>query len=219
MTSMEMSLDDIIAARPKTSRRPSQRGKGRAQILGTAGVSPVTKARAKAAVAAKTAAAPAQTTAEKIIVSNLPSDVNESQVKELFQTTVGPLREVTLHYDSAGRSKGVATVVFSKKGDGNKAHTQYNNRLIDGRRPMKIEIVMDPGKAPAPSLASRVAPAPAAKGAATAVRTPSTRGRGARRGRGGARPPKAERTPKTAADLDAEMEDYTAATTAPAAAA
>lgn len=53
-------------------------------------------------------------------------------IQELFQTTVGPLREVNLHYDANGRSKGVASVIFQKKGDGNKAYQQYNNRLIDG---------------------------------------------------------------------------------------
>lgn len=52
--------------------------------------------------------------------------------QELFHSTVGPLRDVTLHYDSAGRSKGVAAVHFQRKGDGNKAFQQYNNRLIDG---------------------------------------------------------------------------------------
>jgi RNA recognition motif-containing protein len=52
--------------------------------------------------------------------------------QELFHSTVGPLREVTLHYDSAGRSKGVAAVHFQRKGDGTKAYQQYNNRLIDG---------------------------------------------------------------------------------------
>lgn len=52
--------------------------------------------------------------------------------QELFHSTVGPLREVTLHYDSAGRSKGVAAVHFQRKGDGAKAFQQYNNRLIDG---------------------------------------------------------------------------------------
>jgi THO complex subunit 4 len=65
-------------------------------------------------------------------VSNLPQDVNEAQVKELFTSTVGPLREVTLHYDASGRSKGVAAVHFQRKGDGTKAFQQYNNRLIDG---------------------------------------------------------------------------------------
>ncbi|KZV92655.1 hypothetical protein EXIGLDRAFT_614095 [Exidia glandulosa HHB12029] len=69
---------------------------------------------------------------EKIIVSNLPPDVNEAQIKELFSTTVGPLKEVNLHYDSAGKSKGVANVAFTRKGDGTKAYNQYNNRLIDG---------------------------------------------------------------------------------------
>jgi THO complex subunit 4 len=52
--------------------------------------------------------------------------------QELFQTTVGPLKEVTLNYDNKGVSKGVASVHFSRKGDGTKAYQQYNNRLIDG---------------------------------------------------------------------------------------
>jgi len=215
-----MSLDDIIASRPKNDRRTnSNRGKARAQVLGNPGLSPAARARAKAIIPTKATAAPTSTPAEKIIVSNLPQDVNEAQVKELFHTTVGPLREVTLHYDAAGRSKGVATVLFSKKGDGNRAFQQYNNRLIDGRRPMKIEIVVDPSRpAPPATLASRVAPAPAAAAAATAAPrggTTRARGAGGRRGRGGRA--KGERTPKTAADLDAEMEDYTASN-APAAA-
>ncbi|KAI0716840.1 hypothetical protein C8Q76DRAFT_795084 [Earliella scabrosa] len=73
---------------------------------------------------------------------------------------------------------------------------------------MKIEIVVDPTKpAPAASLASRVAPAPAVTAAAEAV--PRTGGR-PKRGRGGGRRKGNERPQKTAADLDAEMEDYTA---------
>lgn len=206
---MDKSLDDIISAKPKTGRRgAARRPSARAQVLGSTAVSPVQRARAANIAASRTAKAvvPAST---KIIVSNLPVDVNETQIKELFTTTVGPLRDVTLHYDAGGRSKGVASVQFSNKGDGEVAYQQYNNRLIDGKRPMKIEIVVDPRPA---SLVSRVAPAPAA---AQPARTATTaRGR-PRRGRGGAR--KAERTPKTAADLDAEMEDYTA-TNAPAAA-
>ena len=53
-------------------------------------------------------------------------------LQEFFHTTVGPLRNVTLHYDNKGVSKGVASVQFSRKGDGTKAYQQYNNRLIDG---------------------------------------------------------------------------------------
>jgi len=225
---MDKALDDIISSKPRARRGSGRRGGGaaRAQVLGSAGVSPATRARiaASASAPAKPAASPSTTQpSDKIIVSNLPMDVNETQIKELFHSTVGPLRDVTLHYDSAGRSKGVAAVQFQRKGDGTKAFQQYNNRLIDGKRPMKIEIVV----APQPqSLASRVAPPPAAVEAVAApVRTGgsggATRGRGRRGGaRGGVR--KAERTPKSAADLDAEMEDYTAsndtASSAPAAA-
>jgi len=79
---------------------------------------------------------------------------------------------------------------------------------------MKIEIVV----APAPvSLASRVAPPAAAAQANGAA--PRNGVRGGRRGRGGrVGGGRKERPPKSAADLDAEMEDYTASN-APAVAA
>jgi len=218
---MDKSLDDIVSASrvAKHAKRGARRGNNaRAQVLGTTGTSPAAKARV--VNTAKTANTNPQPV-EKIVVSNLPPDVNEAQVKELFQTTVGPLREVNLHYDANGRSKGVASVVFQKKGDGNRAYQQYNNRLIDGKRPMKIEVVVDPSRlAATPSLASRVAPAEN-----TAVVTNGTqpaRGRNAApRTRGGRRPGirKVERPQKTVEDLDAEMEDYTASNAAPAAAA
>ena len=135
----------IANTRSKGPRRPNhRRGGAKGQVLGIANA-PATRARVAATAAGK--AAPTN----KIIVSNLPPDVNEAQVKvrsqpyrkypsnslistwqELFAATVGPLKEVTLHYDSNGRSKGVAAVQFSRPGDGTKAFQQYNNRLIDG---------------------------------------------------------------------------------------
>jgi len=198
-TTLDKSLDDIISSkRTRRTAGRTRRTSARSSVLGSTAVSPVTRVRAAAAAAAS------NSPADKIIVSNLPADVNEVQIKELFHSTVGPLKDVTLHYDSAGRSKGLASVHFTRKGDGTKAYQQYNNRLIDGKRPMKIEIVVDPTKS-APSLVSRVAPpAAAAAGASTA----RTTGR-PRRGRVG-RSKKTERPPKSAADLDAEMEDYTA---------
>ncbi|TFY70998.1 hypothetical protein EVG20_g2023 [Dentipellis fragilis] len=134
---MDKSLDDIIAtSHPKGIRRTSNRKTARQQVLGNPGTSPTARARLAANAAtlvnSTKAATVAPQPADKIIVSNLPLDVNEVQVKELFHTTVGPLRDVTLHYDSAGRSKGVASVHFQRKGDGTKAYQQYNNRLIDG---------------------------------------------------------------------------------------
>jgi len=220
---MDKSLDDIIATRPKGMRKSGGRVRSpRAQVLGSAGPSPAARARYSATAPAPNSKAPAArpaTTqaADKIIVSNLPYDVNEAQIKELFHSTVGPLREVSLSYDGNGRSKGIASVQFQRKGDGTKAYQQYNSRLIDGKRAMKIEIVVDPITLPTQSLASRVAPAPAAAGAPEGTRRGGApkRGGGGARGRGGAGAggrKKAERPAKSVADLDAEMEDYTAST-------
>ncbi|EGO03927.1 hypothetical protein SERLA73DRAFT_175623 [Serpula lacrymans var. lacrymans S7.3] len=223
---MDKSLDEIISTRPKGIRRATgRRGSAKTQVLGTGGASPSTRARhannAPVVNGAKAAnAAPASTQpADKIIVSNLPQDVNEAQIKELFHSTVGALREVTLHYDSAGRSKGVAAVHFQRKGDGTKAYQQYNNRLIDGKRPMKIEIVVDPARpAPPTSLVARVAPPPATTTVVAAQGARPVRGGGGRRGRGRGRKTN-ERPQKSVADLDAEMEDYTASNSAAPAAA
>ncbi|KAF8636896.1 hypothetical protein AX17_003148 [Amanita inopinata Kibby_2008] len=123
---MDKSLDDIISSKKSTRRTPHRRSGVRASVLGNPVVSPSARTRAATSVV------PTNSAADKIIVSNLPADVNEIQIKELFHSTVGPLKEVTLHYDSAGRSKGVAAIHFQRKGDGTKAYQQYNNRLIDG---------------------------------------------------------------------------------------
>ncbi|KAF8591268.1 hypothetical protein K439DRAFT_1307329, partial [Ramaria rubella] len=210
---LDKSLDEVIATR-KTGRRTSNRG-AKAALVGSPRPD-----RVPARVPGAQAVAVHQAS-DKIIVSNLPLDVNESQIRELFQTMIGPLREVTLTYDAAGRSKGIASVVFSRKGDGTKAYTQYHNRLIDGKRPMKIEIVLDPSKpAVLPSLVARVGTATTDSDGTQSVPYGGRGGRGRRgapgRGRGGRRQGN-DRPPKTVEDLDAEMEDYTG--TAPAATA
>ncbi|TRM63628.1 hypothetical protein BD626DRAFT_494900 [Schizophyllum amplum] len=210
---MDKALDEIIATRPRGGGRRNgvRRGGAKAQILGNGNVRP-----ARTPVVTNRPAAVSAQPSDKIIVSNLPLDVNEAAVKELFASTVGPLRTVMIHYDAGGRSKGIAVVNFQRAGDGNKAYQQYNNRLIDGKRPMKVEIVFDPSRPATQSLVQRVAPAPAAAAASGAPRGASGRGgrRGGGRGRGGGR--RGERPAKSAADLDAEMEDYTQQSAAPA---
>ena len=149
-----VSPSKIIASRPKSARKTSsRRGVGRTEAPGKKESTPSARARYSTTTPGTGKLSPAPTqTAEKIIVSNLPTDVNEAQVKvcsrllvvslsvvlicclqqELFHSTIGPLKDVTLHYDANGRSKGVANIMFQRKGDANKAYQQYNNRLIDG---------------------------------------------------------------------------------------
>ncbi|TFK51153.1 hypothetical protein OE88DRAFT_1630432 [Heliocybe sulcata] len=135
---MDRSLDEMIKTNKKSKPKAKpqrRRSSGVKQaLLGKAAPAAAAKPAAKAARKAA-AAAPPKTVAQpadKIIVSNLPLDVTEAQVKELFASTVGPLRAIQLSYDASGRSKGIATVHFQKHGDGTKAFQQYNNRLIDG---------------------------------------------------------------------------------------
>ncbi|QRW05682.1 RNA recognition motif protein [Ceratobasidium sp. AG-Ba] len=219
---LDQSLDQIMQSRPKNRRGASGRRASAPAATGNQNArqrySTTVPGSKHGSPAAKPAsAAPgAQAIAQKIMVSGLPPDVNEEQIKELFQSTVGSLSSVQLNFDSQGRSKGTATVIFQKKGDANKAFEQYNNRLIDGKRPMKIEIVMDPTKVPPPSLASRVAPAPAekkqpAQKAAASSAAPERAGKPAGgRGRGRRRKGGNDRPAKSVADLDAEMEVYKA---------
>ncbi|ORY35513.1 hypothetical protein BCR39DRAFT_510230 [Naematelia encephala] len=199
MSAMDIDkpLDEMIKAKPRGARRGGRGGRGGAR--GGAGVATSTSARARYATAvpkaagATPAAKPITAEASKIIISNLPADVTEAAVRDLMQSTVGPTKSVQLTYTAAGKSTGTATILFKNKGDGNKAYAAYNNRMIDNQRPMKVELALDPNQMV--SLASRVAPAPTARGA------PAKRGRTPR-------PRNPRPAKKTADELDAEMAAY-----------
>jgi THO complex subunit 4 len=157
----------------------------------------------------------------KILLSRLPPDVGELEVEELFRKTVGPLGEVFLIYNSQGRSKGMALVAFQRSGDAAVARAKYDGKFIDGRRPIKIEVVVDtasPAPAPTqPSLLGRLgganlsvlprdhAPngAPPARKQRPVFSAPLAPRRRQKKG--------PRRVKKTLAQLDEEMEDYRAA--------
>ncbi|CAH7675500.1 hypothetical protein PPACK8108_LOCUS10519 [Phakopsora pachyrhizi] len=210
---LDRPLDDIISEKRKQKRTGGVSRRGGKSHSGTG---PIRNPRAARGHATAVAAAPVKSLqlppqmgqGSKIIVSNLPSDVTENQIRELFSTTVGPVNRVALSYDNRGVSKGTAQVEFKRNDDATKAFQQYNKRLIDQNRPMKVEIVVDPARIPPPPLSTRVAPAPKAANPASAGANGQAANGGSRRGghRGKGR---GNRQPqKTAADLDAEMEDY-----------
>ncbi|PWN49384.1 hypothetical protein IE53DRAFT_388401 [Violaceomyces palustris] len=216
---LDKPLDEIIAARPKKAGRGRGRGgkRGSGRTGGSAKAAALGSATQNAAVIAASnrnrppivipgRAPGGKDPGSKIILSNLPLDVNEAQVKELFATTIGPLRKIVMSYRANGTSTGVCTVEFQRGDDASRAYQQYNNRLIDGKRPLKVEVVVDPARA-----AIQVAPiaAPAAPARQANANASTSRGRGAARGRGrGGRGARQSRPKKTIEDLDAEMEDY-----------
>ncbi|KAF8445544.1 hypothetical protein BGX38DRAFT_1271213 [Terfezia claveryi] len=224
-TNLDKSLDEILAGRKG----------GRGGRRGAAGSVGGVKKRPQRAAAAKATAAVTQTQskaaakaiptgpsskgdASKIIVSNLPLDVKEVMIKEYFSKAIGHVKSCSLSYGPNGISRGIATIVFSRNGDAEKAAATYNGVLVD-KRPMKVELVVEPKR---PGLEARVgAPNPVAptskpaakpKPATNAALKGATRGQGARAGRRGGpagrggRPGRAK--PKTAEELDAEMAEY-----------
>ncbi|EKG19388.1 hypothetical protein MPH_03251 [Macrophomina phaseolina MS6] len=215
---LNQSLDEILKANKRATRaRPGARrsagGKGATAAAPVGGVKKNTKAP-KAAAKTNVPTGPAAKAHgdSKILVSNLPHDVTEPQIKEYFAKSVGPVKKVLLTYGPNGQSRGVATVIFSKANAAAEAAAAHNGLKVDNR-PMRVEVIVGASDIPAPapkkSLNERVEqPKTAAKAQpkpATQTKAAAAAGKAGkkRRGKGATRP-----KPKTAEELDAEMQDY-----------
>lgn len=219
---MELSLDEIL----KTSKTNSSR-RGRGGRKSTSGrpapaaapVGGVAKNTRQNKQAKPVPTAPAASFGgeTKIMVSNLPLDVEQGQLQDYFVNAVGVGRpkKILLQYGPNGRSLGSATIIFSKHDQASKATAALDGVKIDGR-PVRVEMLVSADKLPAavakPSLADRVTqpkkdkPKPATAGKAAPA---ATRGRGETRGRGKGRGGREARPKKkTIEELDAEMADY-----------
>ncbi|KAG8906289.1 hypothetical protein FRB99_007158 [Tulasnella sp. 403] len=80
----------------------------------------------------------------KIFISGLPLDVGREAIAELMDSTVGPLKEAFCVYDKAGKATGMAVVHFSRSNDAARARALYNHKIIDQRRPIKVELIGEP---------------------------------------------------------------------------
>ncbi|OAL75632.1 hypothetical protein A7D00_1231 [Trichophyton violaceum] len=205
---LDKALDEIVSSR-RQARRNSQR-RPAAKAAKAPPVGGVRKSTRQPKPTSKaTPTAPAAGSGDgKIIVSGLPSDVNEANIKEYFHKSAGPVKKVMLTYNQNGTSRGIASIIFSRPETAIKAAKELNGLLID-KRPIKIEVVVDASRAPpVPTpkpLTERVAqpksqPKPAS--AAKAGRKRDARGR-TQRGRNAGRPKS-----KTLEELDAEMVNY-----------
>ncbi|KAK3067824.1 RNA-binding RNA annealing protein [Teratosphaeriaceae sp. CCFEE 6253] len=152
----------------------------------------------------------------KIIVSNLPFDITETQLKDFFTKAVGAVKKVLLAYGPTGRSRGEATVIFSKPSKALEAQKQFNGVKVDDKA-MRVEIVGGTAAAikQAKTMADRMAKPKNAARENTKANAPKTaaakpaapgapKARGEKKKSGRAGKPKA----KTSDELDAEMADY-----------
>ncbi|KAL1599642.1 RNA-binding RNA annealing protein [Paraconiothyrium brasiliense] len=219
---LNSSLDDIL----KTTRGNARRGRGnrrsgagRTTEAPIGGVAKATK-QTKPNKAAPTAPAATSGGETKIMISNLPFDVEENQLKEYFNTVVnvGKPRRVLLQYGPNGKSLGSATVIFNKSEQAIKATSALQGVKIDNK-PIRVEMLVSAAAVatqPQSSFADRVThpkKADKPKPATAAKATPAggrERGRGRDRaaGRGRGRGGRERSKKKTQEELDAEMEDY-----------
>ncbi|KAL9075843.1 MAG: hypothetical protein Q9157_003853 [Trypethelium eluteriae] len=226
---LNQSLDEILTARRAGRPACGPRGpRGRRPVVRTTKTTVKTVAPANgvnkkntgnnkaAAKQADPPAGPSGTQGQsKIIVSNLPADVTEKQIKEYFGKNIGPVRQVFLTYGPNGASRGICTIAFVKPESSAQAAKDLNGVLVDGR-PMKIELVIDAKQAPAPkTLSERIAkPKPATAAAKIQSKAQTKQGNGSNnKSSGGKKGPARgrnanRRKAKTTEELDAEMADY-----------
>nr|BAJ95407.1 predicted protein [Hordeum vulgare subsp. vulgare]BAJ96025.1 predicted protein [Hordeum vulgare subsp. vulgare]BAK08160.1 predicted protein [Hordeum vulgare subsp. vulgare] len=166
-------------------------------------------------------------TGTKLFITNLDFGVSTEDLKELF-SELGDLKRCSINFDRSGRSKGTAEVIFARRGDAVAAIKKYNNVQLDGK-PMKIEILgTNTPTAPAAlptnngSYARNVAKsAPRGVSASLPQNRPRARGGRGRGGGGGGgsgsggRRGKERSQPRSAEELDAELEKYHAQGAAP----
>ncbi|KAH9933068.1 uncharacterized protein B0H18DRAFT_1083228 [Fomitopsis serialis] len=81
-------------------------------------------------------AGPAAAKGSKIMLSQLPMDVAENEVEILFAKTVGPVKD-TFIVRRIWKPESAAL-----------AREKYNGKIVDGRRPIKIEIIKDDNEIP-----------------------------------------------------------------------
>ncbi|TDZ23346.1 mRNA export protein mlo3 [Colletotrichum sidae] len=222
---LDQSLDDILSTQRRSAggarRRSQRRSTGRPAAAAPVGGVQKTSKPARAAAAKPNAAKPTQGTGDsKVIVSNLPKDVSEQQIKEYFITSVGPIKRVEISYGPNSVSRGIANITFRDPDGASKAFNKLNGLLVDNR-PIKIEIVVGASQAanvipPKKTLAERTSqPKAQPKSAANNKRNNAAANKGpaaaAGRARGDKKPrPARSARPakKTAEELDSEMADY-----------
>lgn len=199
---MDMGLDDIIKATRKPRRGGGRGGRGAGRggrgagrnTRGGRGGGGRSFGGQGAHPGLKTSGPP------KLTITNLHHGVSDSDIGELF-SEFGTMKSATIHYNRNGKSLGTAQVTFAKRQDAMKAMMQYNGVHLDGR-PMKVSMEGGVGVT-AVGPVKRLGQG--GRGRGRGGRGRGGRGRG---GRGGGRGGKSDSKPKTAEELDAEMDAY-----------
>ncbi|CBF79945.1 hypothetical protein AN7706.2 [Aspergillus nidulans FGSC A4] len=129
----------------------------------------------------------------RLRIENLHYDITETDLEELF-SRIGPISNVSLVYDRAGRSEGVAYVTYSRYNDAKTAIAEFDGANAKGQ-PIRISITssgprrdrnpFDTAEKPRGSLFDRVERPRDARSLSPESRSESAEGAGRRRRRRG----------------------------------
>jgi len=200
---MDMALDDII----KTTRKPRQGG-GRGGRGGRGGQRRGGQGGRRGGFGGRSGGKgnPGLKTSgpSKLTIKNLDHGVTDSDIYELF-SEFGSMKSAAIHYNRNGQSLGTAVVTFARGQDAMRAMKQYNGVHLDGRA---MRVSMEQGAAG--GMVKRLGQGGQKGGQRKGNQGRGGRGRGGRGrgGRGGGRGNKSDSKPKTAEELDAEMDAY-----------
>ncbi|KAJ7185750.1 hypothetical protein C8R46DRAFT_1061625 [Mycena filopes] len=168
----------------------------------------------------------------RLVVTNLHYEISPKDLTAIFGQIGTLVSEPQIRYDRSGRSSGMATVAFETVGEATRARNQFDGILARGQ-PMSVAFDAGPPRQPrvrsssAPTTASllnRIQKAPllerlggtkddsSLRGPRTAgpgpIRTPRAARQPARGGRGRDAAPRQNKGPKTAEELDKELDAF-----------
>ncbi|KLO09011.1 hypothetical protein SCHPADRAFT_908142 [Schizopora paradoxa] len=91
-------------------------------------------------------------TGSKILLSNLPPDVSEDEIVDLMKKTIGPVNitQSFMAHNNKGFPRGVTIISFMRPGDAMKARERYDGKVIDGKRAIKLELIVSHVEPPPP---------------------------------------------------------------------
>ncbi|KAH8981301.1 hypothetical protein EDB86DRAFT_2954852 [Lactarius hatsudake] len=159
----------------------------------------------------------------KLVVSNLHYEITPKDLTAIFGKIGTLVREPFIRYDRSGRSSGVAIITFETPAEAKLAKKQLDGVLAKGQ-PISILFDQTPSRrasAPPSSLLSRIQKPPllnrldrahndAKASLMHSRKVGPVRGRGRGRGGGAGRGRAANAPPKSAAELDSEIDAFMA---------